>query len=65
MCLPAANYSAEERFKNWIEWKTNWGSIMKNPLLNALALMAIERTLLKENNVDKIIVAFQKKSEKI
>jgi hypothetical protein len=37
---------------------------MKNPRLNALALMTIERSLLKEINTDEIIVEFQKKKRK-
>ncbi|KAF0708295.1 zinc finger MYM-type protein 1-like [Aphis craccivora] len=64
LCLPVANCSAERAFSNLKRVKNELRSTMKNPRLNALALMTIERSLLKEINTDEIIVEFQKKKRK-
>jgi len=64
LCLPVANCSAERAFSNLKRVKNELRSTMKNPRLNALALMIIERSLLKEINTDEIIVEFQKKKRK-
>jgi len=62
----SSNYSAEIAFSNLKRVKNELRSTMKNPRLNALALMTtdIERFLLKEINTDEIIVEFQKKKRK-
>lgn len=64
LCLPVANYSADIAFSNLKRVKNELRSTMKNLRLNALALMTMERSLLKEINTDEIIVEFQKKKRK-
>ncbi|CAI6353892.1 unnamed protein product [Macrosiphum euphorbiae] len=64
LCLPVANCSAERAFSKLKRLKNELRSTMKNPRLNALSLMTIERSLLKEINTDEIIVEFQKKKRK-
>jgi len=60
LCLPVANCSAERAFSNLKRVKNELRFTMKNPRLNALALMTIERSLLKKINTDEIIVEFRK-----
>lgn len=55
LCLPVANCSAERAFSNLNRVKNELRSTMKNPRLNALALMTIERSLLRELTVDEVI----------
>jgi len=60
LCIPVVNCSAERAFSKLKTVKNELRSTMKNPRLNALSLMTIERSLLKEINTDEIIVEFQK-----
>lgn len=64
LCLPVANCSAERAFSKLNRVKNELRSTMKNPRLNALSLMTIERSLLREMTADEIIVEFEKKKRK-
>lgn len=52
LCLSVANCSTEKAFSNLKRVKNELSSTMKNPLLNPLVLMTIERYLLKEITTD-------------
>lgn len=58
VCHTAANCNAEREFSKLSRVKNESRSTMKNPCLNASLLMTIERSLLKEINIEETIVKF-------
>lgn len=58
LCLPVANYRAERVFSKLKRVKYELRLTIKNLHLNALVLIAIERSLLREMITDEIIVEF-------
>ena len=58
LSLPITNCSAERAFSKMALVKNNIRSSMKNPRLNALCLMTIERSLLQCIQFDELINDF-------